>query len=618
MKRDDETLLEYLIRIAKEKGEGLGEGLQQLGVDRLREARPDAARRQGLMPDQLDIVEDTEVPFPPDRPPVFMPEDITSLMSTQDPTPDRASLEAMIAQPRTADPRALRETINRGVPGMTTNPTTGRTPIEDDLLMSWSGSGQAPLEPSGLMQQDLEQTRARERAQSFDQVTPGPVTPRVPTVDQGLTGADLRAKGQELLESTGNLVTTGDRYERQKGEEDLNKRLEAAATDDDPYAGVNPSLIDMVTGITEEKEILESDKTPGSDGKKIYGKELDFKRKPISSAARWITEDTPLGDFFFGEGEAEDSKESVHDWGGIDNVLKGKGDKTPSPDKAVQTVESESKKTGTGNPSFDGYGSKAEFFKAMGLSTEGNKYFERMDKIDSESSMFDMIAMLGGAGNSRAGANFRNKSYQRLRTEMQMDERDWDRAYKMFSHPWDTWFDEKGIRDPISRLRGTGPPPGEGWAKTRPPKEVRPTGPTQLLEEIKSSYDGSESSLDLIVMRLAMEDTANWGMDREGALEGAALYAQKLLKLPFTPWTDTEKSQARAMMAKDDVQNLMRMINSKSQKPGKPHIPADLKAEVEAFLTEEMRAKYDDWLRKNPNKDPNRMGLGGGGKRFNG
>jgi hypothetical protein len=58
MKRDDETLLEYLIRIAKEKGEGLGEGLQQLGVDRLREARPDAARRQGLMPDQLDIVQD--------------------------------------------------------------------------------------------------------------------------------------------------------------------------------------------------------------------------------------------------------------------------------------------------------------------------------------------------------------------------------------------------------------------------------------------------------------------------------------------------------------------------------------------------------------------------------
>ena len=59
------------------------------------------------------------------------------------------------------------------------------------------------------------------------------------------------------------------------------------------------------------------------------------------------------------------------------------------------------------------------------------------------------------------------------------------------------------------------------------------------------------------------------------------------------------------MMAKDDVQSLMRMINSKSDNPAKPHIPADLKVEVEAFLTPEMRDKYD------PNKDPSssRMGL---------
>jgi hypothetical protein len=100
-----------------------------------------------------------------------------------------------------------------------------------------------------------------------------------------------------------------------------------------------------------------------------------------------------------------------------------------------------------------------------------------------------------------------------------------------------------------------------------------------------------------------MEDTVNWGMDREGALESSSLLVQKLLKLDFTPWTDTEKSQARAMMSKGDVQNLMRMINAKSGK--KQHIPEDLKAEVEAFLTQEMREKYD------PDKDPSssRMGL---------
>ena len=567
MKRDDETLLEYFIRLAKEKGEGLGEGLQQLGVERLKKARPDVAARKGLLPqyDETMVMEE-EVFQPPIQPEI--------------PTPDRSALLnslELLDRPRSA----LTSMLNQGGD---TSPITSRMP--DIGQMDTVGERDQGQPTSDFMMEGLiRDNLPRQPGQLPNQL----LEERVTTTEQG---------GDSYLPGMGLGVTRFmEGMEPTSG--DLEKRLTEAETEGDPYAGVNPNLTEMVTGITEEREVLEGDKTPGADTK------LDFKQKPIESAARWITEDTPIGKFFFGEGEDEGSKESAHDWGSIDNILKSKGDKTPSPDKAVQTVESESKKTDTGNPSFDGYGSKAEFFKAMGLSTEGNKYFERMDKIDSEAGMFDMIAMLGGAGNSRAGQNFRNKSYQRLRTEMQMDQRDWDRAYKMFSHPWDTWFDEKGIRDPISRLRGTGPPPGEGWAKTRPPKEVRPTGPTQFLDEIKSSYDGSENSLDLIVMRLAMEDTASWGMDREGALEGAALYAKKLLKLPFTPWTDTEKSQARSMMAKDDVQSLMRMINSKSDNPAKPHIPADLKAEVEAFLTPEMRDKYD------PNKDPSssRMGL---------
>ena len=93
MKRDDETLLEYFIRLAKEKGEGLGEGLQQLGVERLKKARPDVAERRGLLEPQYDetMVMEESSPFP-ERSPVFMEEDISSLMSSQEPTPDRASL----------------------------------------------------------------------------------------------------------------------------------------------------------------------------------------------------------------------------------------------------------------------------------------------------------------------------------------------------------------------------------------------------------------------------------------------------------------------------------------------------------------------------------------------
>ena len=564
MKRDDETFLEYLKRLAKEAAAGYGE----LADQRLTRARPDVAERRGLLEPQYDetMVMEEQIPQPPIQP--------------ETPTSDRGALLnslELLDRPRSALTSMLTQTGD-------TSPITSRMPDigqMDTVGEMDQGQPTSDFMMEGLIRRNL----PREPGQLPNQLLEERVTTEQQGGDAYLPGMGLGVT--RFME--GMKPTSGD----------LEARLTAAETEDDPYAGVNPNLTEMVTGITEEREVLEGDKTPGTDTK------LDFKRKPISSAARWITRDTPLGDFFFGEGEAEDSKESAHDWGAIDKSLKGDGVEAPSKEKAIKTAESESKKTDSGKPSFDGYGSKAEFFKAMGLSTEGNKYLERMDKIDSEAGMFDMIAMLGGAGNSRAGANFRNKSYQRLRTEMQMDQRDWDRAYKIFSHPWDTWFDEKGIRDPIARLRGTGPPPGEGWAKTRPPKEVRPTGPTQFLEEIKSSYDGSENSLDLIVMRLAMEDTASWGMDREGALEGAALYAKKLLKLPFTPWTDTEKSQARAMMAKDDVQSLMRMINSKSDNLAKPHIPADLKVEVEAFLTPEMRAKYD------PNEDPSssRMGL---------
>jgi len=569
--REDETLLQYLIRLAKEGGKDFAEGYGELANQRLIRSRPDVARERGLMPDQW-VEDDYMTPgvqdslLPPQvtdtagadraaieqmatqRPPVFLDKDITSVLNYQ-PTLDRDLTGLQTPRmPEVVDPSVA----SRGA--------TGEWTVDEEVPYAQIPESISDIkDPSYILNKSVE-----------------------------LGGGDW---------SSSTLT----------GPEELNKRLEAAATQGDPYAGVNPGLIDMVTGITEEQEILESDKkTPSKlDARLTTGKGVGYT-KPVATFSRWFTEDTPVGEFFFGDGEDEDPTEPAYNWSGIDNVLKAKKDKVPTKAQGNKNAEKESKKTVKEKPSFDGHNSKAEFFKAMGLSAEGNKYYDRMEKIDSESRMFDFIAMLGGAVNSNVGTNFRNKSYQRLRTEMQIDNTQWDRAYKMFSHPWDTWFDEKGVRDPISRLRGTGSP-GDGFSKTRPPKEtVTPiTTPTRFLQEIKSSYDGSESSLGLIIMQLAMDDTVNWGMDREGALESSALYVQKLLKLDFTPWTDTEKNQARAMMSKGDVQNLMRMINSKSGK--EQYIPEDLKAEVEAFLTQEMREKYD------PDKDPSssRMGLGG-------
>jgi len=579
--RDDETLLEYLIRIAKEKGEGLGEGLQQLGVDRLREARPDAARRQGLMPDQLDIVEDTEVPFPPDRPPVFMPEDITSLMSTQDPTPDRASLEAMIAQPRTADPRVLRETINRGVPGMTTNPTTGRTPIEDDLLMSWSGSGQAPLEPSGLMQQDLEQTRARERAQSFDQqVSSSPVTARMPTADIAPRDANLSPE----------MLAAKEHYEKLQG-----AKVTEFPSNVQPYEEAKDvdlsSIGDMVIPTNVPQLIAK-------------GVDSFFSNEKIKAGFKRDTGlDVDLfkaGEYrkFFGIGDSKETNtEALNSViSSIDNALKKEDSskKAPSTEQVEKTVDKALTKK-EGKTTFDGHKSKADFFKSMGLTARGKDYFSRMDKIDSEAGMFEIIAMLGGAGNSRAGKNFRDRSYQRLRTEMQMEQRDWDRAYQMYSHPWVTWYDEAGLRDPISRPVGAGEPEGGGWSRgVRPPKDPQFTPQTRVINEIKALYTGEES-LDEVMLRLEQSDPM-YGMDMEGAKERAANSAKVLLGLDFTPWTPLEKRQVRRLMSEGKVNDVLKWVMEKSEDRTKPYIPYDLKEEFEIFWEANKNKATDSFM----------------------
>ena len=59
MKRDDETFLEYLKRLAREAAAGYGELTDQ----RLTRARPDVAERRGLLDDEVveeTVIESTE------------------------------------------------------------------------------------------------------------------------------------------------------------------------------------------------------------------------------------------------------------------------------------------------------------------------------------------------------------------------------------------------------------------------------------------------------------------------------------------------------------------------------------------------------------------------------
>ena len=621
MRRDDETLLEYIIRIAKEGGEDLGEGLQQLGVNRLKKARPDVAERQGLLEPQYDetMVMEESSPFP-DRSPAFMPEDITSLMSTQEPTPDRASLEAMIAQPRAADPRALRETINRGVPGMTTNPTTGRTPIEDDLLMSWSGSGQAPLEPSGLMQQDLEQTRAKEQAQTLDpQVASSPVTARMPT-------ADIAAASP--VDFPGTQVGPMSNLERARIRDVL---PDTAATEPSLREAVqarsNP-LLNQVGGALQQAS-EESLKSPtsiedylkrvvGQTGKGFghfqpgrlatsgFGGELGkwlykLAGKPDLNIKDLTTKGVDLAPIIAEAKEKITGEKAPEDTGWIKSLLveevveapgveKDPASKNPTVDQSIaQAKKFTGSKKGTtekpDKPTYFGHGSKEDFLRSAGIlggDKESKDFAGRMDKIDSEAGMFEIIAMLGGAGNSRAGKNFRDKSYQRLRTEMQMDDREWNRQFKIMAHPWDTWYwydPEAGIK-PISRPRGMGM--GEGWQQ-QPISRDKGTTYTRNYNEILEMWDGTPRSEALMKIRFINEQIPS-GMFLEA--DGQDGLFNNFMDVAFPlpnggkRWTPLEIQQAKLAISKGSKGDIEKILKRKS------YVPPELRAAIKELFPE--------------------------------
>ena len=550
MKRDDETLLEYFIRLAKEKGEGLGEGLQQLGVERLKKARPDVAARRGLLDDEVVEEAVIEEPFPFQQ--------LGGARPFEEPQPLQEWTG--VGPAPEADPALMQRMLTQ--------------PSQTDIAREqWTGAGPLPGETKSLM--DLDQSMTGMREQPAQQDLPSPLTSRMPTANLTSEITPQYDETMVLEEQPAPSPVAPNPTSGQALAEQRAYMKEAGASREEAY--------EWWMG-KEGGEVKEY--KPGRIAK-AFGKDVARYKKFWDDNKSWLN--TPIGIMIENalNPEKEIDVDAVSKTHSQMSKALGKKDttkKVPTKEQAKKSVDEASKKTGQGSPSFDGHNSKAEFFKSMGLSLEGNKFAERMDKIDSEAGMFDMIAMLGGAGNSRAGKNFRDKSYQRLRTEMQMDERDWDRAYQMFSHPWDTWFDEKGIRDPISRLRGTGPPPGGGWAKTRPDKAAQLTTPTRLIEEIKSLYTGEES-LDEIMLRFAQADP-NFSLNPEGAMEGAAISAQTYLGLNFVPWTRVEKQQVRRLMAEGKVNDVVKWIEEKSLDPNDWYVPYDMIDEVNAWWEE--------------------------------
>ena len=616
MKRDDETLLEYLIRIAKEKGEGLGEELQQLGVDRLREARPDAARRQGLMPDQLDIVQDdymtqgVQDSLPPSQ---------TMPQMTDTAGVDRAAIEQMITQAGGGrpfeEPQPLQEWTGRGaapepdpalLQRMLTQP--GQTDIARE---QWTGAGPLPGETKSLI--DLDQSMTGMREQPAQQDLPSPLTSRMPTADIAPRDASLSP----------DMLAAKEHYEKLQG-----------AKVDVPDA-TEPSLLKQAEGVLQQasEESLKSPtsiedylkKVVGYSGKS-YDSEGKFQGWGRVQPGHLMTSGFggELGKWFYkllgkpdirdvttkgidlapviveakekitGEKEPEDTgwiKDLlVEDGGEVPDVKKDSVRKKPTVAESIAQAKvfTGSKKRATtkpDQPTYFGHNSKEEFLRAAGIlggDKKSKDFTERMDKIDSDSRMFDMIAMLGGAGNSRVGTNFRNKSYQRLRLESDMDQREWDRQFKIMAHPWDTWYwhdPEAGIK-PESRPRGMGM--GPGWQQ-QPTARDKGTPHTRNYNEILEMWDGTPKSEALMRIRFINEMIpSGMFLDADGQDGLFNNFMDVAFPLPNggKRWTPLEIQQAKLAISKGSKGDIEKILKRKG------YVPPELRSAIKELFPE--------------------------------
>jgi hypothetical protein len=252
--------------------------------------------------------------------------------------------------------------------------------------------------------------------------------------------------------------------------------------------------------------------------------------------------------------------------------------------RAKQNVGSGQQTTTTSDkPTFFGHGSKEEFLRAAGIlggDKKSKDFTERMDKIDSDSRMFDLIAMLGGAGNSRVGTNFRNKSYQRLKLEFDMDQNEWDRQFKIMAHPWVTyyWHDPDAGIPPKSVPQGMGV--GPGWQR-QPTVRDKGTTKTQNYDALLAEYDGSEASEDLIALRYVNEFMPSGGfLTAEEQTATGYAFLDAVVPLPNNGkrWTPKEKRQVRDAISRGNRAAVEKMIDSKN------YIPVSLRQAIDDFF----------------------------------
>jgi len=624
MKRDDETLLEYLIRLAKEGGEGL----QGLGAERLKKARPDVAERQGLLEPQYDetMVMEESSPFP-ERSPVFMPEDITSLMSTQEPTPDRASLEAMITQAGERrpfeEPQALQEWTGSGaapepdpalLQRMLTQP--GQTDIARE---QWTGEGPLPGETKSLM--DLDQSMTGMREQPAQQDLPSPVTARMPAADLALSpipsvpGVGDPAK--ETHRSWGNTPGTnpfssldsfasaldsgGAGFQSMYNkilpdpEEAMDKTLDFFSLPD-----YDPEVEGQLKSVTAEalgsggeavKGLWNKVFEPwvggaarsieeGWTGKDVDPTKYKVKQEPFlgrehfklivgQKTKDWKDEEiatfSDISDYLFGEGKEKQKIEfNLDDFDGTKRKVDTKKVLADNTKKDASKV-----KAGDKSPTIGGqFTGKSSLYSLAGLSTDLSR---DLDEIDSNYNTMSLIAMIGGAGNSRAAENYRRKSLQRLKFEADVGEREWQRAYKLATTDLVTWYyhDPNAGVEPINLYVGQNP--GPGYQQGKPAKSTSDIDWARL-DTIMGEDDWNNDKYTMAIYEYINQSPGLSSMMSnypDQAVEIASVPVLARFRKPGGGkyWTSSDVSRLRAAMKAGSKKEVMDMIKDKKEYP---------------------------------------------------
>jgi len=205
-----------------------------------------------------------------------------------------------------------------------------------------------------------------------------------------------------------------------------------------------------------------------------------------------------------------------------------------------------------------------------------------LDRIDSTYKTMSLIAMMGGAGESRAAENYRKKSLQRLRLESDLDERAWERAYKLATTNIVTWYyyDPSAGVEPINLYVGQNP--GSGYQQTKP---TQTTGDIDWarLDKIMGEDDWTDDKFTMAIYEYINQSPGLSSMlgsfpDQVVEIASIPVLARFRKASGGKYWTASDKARLRAAIEAGNKEEVKKMIKDKKE------FPEGMREELDKFF----------------------------------